>query len=353
MNYRGSYRHLLGNSKCAILAAIEIYNKPRIEYRDECFIILLMNAWELFLKATISKNRLAIFYPKRRGEPYKTFTLDDALRKAERFFPSTVPSLAVRRNLDLLSTYRDNAVHFYNQRGFGSLVYALAQTSIVNFKDLLRELFSQDLSDEINWSLLPLGISPPVDIIRYIAGRTNDGETTNVAVRQFLAEIYRAVAEVQERGIDTGRIMTVFDVNLQSTKKIDKADVLVGLSTEIPESGPLAIVKRVDPNVSHPLRQIDIVLTNGRNPKRGLIDALHGVPFTSYVFTAISWKYGLKEKSQYCWRSSDGGLTRYSRDIERFIRGLTEADVERALSDYRGYLRDRQRAPSGKIDSRV
>ena len=31
MNYRGSYRHLLKNSKAALLAAIEIYNKPRIE----------------------------------------------------------------------------------------------------------------------------------------------------------------------------------------------------------------------------------------------------------------------------------------------------------------------------------
>ena len=54
MNYKGSYRHLLRNSKCALLAAIEIYNKPRIQYRDECFVILLLNAWELLLKAIIS-----------------------------------------------------------------------------------------------------------------------------------------------------------------------------------------------------------------------------------------------------------------------------------------------------------
>lgn len=28
-------------------AAIEIYNKPQIAYRDECFVILILNAWEL------------------------------------------------------------------------------------------------------------------------------------------------------------------------------------------------------------------------------------------------------------------------------------------------------------------
>ena len=28
MNYRGSYKRLLGNSKSAMVAAIEVYNKP-------------------------------------------------------------------------------------------------------------------------------------------------------------------------------------------------------------------------------------------------------------------------------------------------------------------------------------
>ena len=32
-------------------AAIEIYNKPGIPYRNESFTILAINAWELLLKA--------------------------------------------------------------------------------------------------------------------------------------------------------------------------------------------------------------------------------------------------------------------------------------------------------------
>lgn len=53
MNLRGSYRGLRSNSEAAMLAAIEIYNKPQFSYRDECFTILLVNAWELLLKATL------------------------------------------------------------------------------------------------------------------------------------------------------------------------------------------------------------------------------------------------------------------------------------------------------------
>jgi len=72
MNYHGSYRHLLGNAKAAILAAIEIYNKPQFLYRDECFAILLLNAWELLLKAVLSRKGKSVFYPKDRKKPYRT-----------------------------------------------------------------------------------------------------------------------------------------------------------------------------------------------------------------------------------------------------------------------------------------
>src|SRR5712664_3495497 len=99
MNYRGSYRHLLKNANAALLAAIELYNKPQFQYRDECFVILLLNAWELLLKALISKSRGSIFYPKRRKEAHKTLSLTDALKRAESLFSKKIEALPVRRNL--------------------------------------------------------------------------------------------------------------------------------------------------------------------------------------------------------------------------------------------------------------
>jgi hypothetical protein len=164
MNYRGSYRHLLKNAKAAMIAAIEIYNKPSFSYRDECFVILLLNAWELILKAVLSKKKQSVFYPKKRKEPYRTLSCRDAITRAETFFPKELPPLPVRRNLDLLSTYRDNAVHFYNANDFGVLVYALAQTSVINFKDLLDKFFAVNLENEISWQLLPIGLKPPVEL---------------------------------------------------------------------------------------------------------------------------------------------------------------------------------------------
>lgn len=330
MNYRGSYRKLLGNAKAAMMAAIEIYNKPAFQYRDECVAILLLNAWELILKAALSKNAKSIFYPKKRKQPYRTFSWQDALSKSRDLFPKNVDVLPVQRNLELLGTYRNNAVHFYNAHGFGVVVYALAQTCIKNFRDFLEGVFDHRLEEAITWQLLPLGIQPPVDVVSYIAGKGKSGARDSSAVRQFLAQLAAAADEVERAGGDRGRLMTVFNIKLESVKKIGDADVVVGVEKAEGARGPLAIVKTQDPNVTHPLRQREVVEAIG---------SLHGSPFTGYVFQAIAWKYRLKDNPQYCWKAREGVLTKYSNEVVTVIRRLPVAGVNTALTEYRNYLR--------------
>ena len=77
-----SHRRMAANSLSAMLAAIEIYNKPRMEYRDEVTVLLVVNAWELALKAALKKAGRTIFYKKKRGEPYRTLAAEDALWSA-------------------------------------------------------------------------------------------------------------------------------------------------------------------------------------------------------------------------------------------------------------------------------
>ena len=333
MNYRGSYRKLLGNAKAAMVAAVEIYNKPRFEYRDECVVILLLNAWELLLKATLSKNGKSIFYPKKRREPYRTLSWQDALARAVRFFPREVDYLPVQNNLILLGIYRNNAVHFYNADGFGTLIYALAQTCIVNFRDYLFGVFGQRLESEISWQILPLGINPPVDVVTYITGHGTRSKSS--AVKQFLAELARAMEDVKNAGQDTGRLMTIFNLQLQSVKKIGDADLVVGVTAPEEGSAPLVIVKPIDPNETHPLLLKDV---------REKIGTLHGNRFTSHTFHAIAWKYSLKENPRFCWKASGSALTKYSHDVVTYIKKLSPNDVEAALADYGRHLRERRSA---------
>src|ERR1700739_3756668 len=58
---RPRYRYLVEKATQAAVAAIEVYNKPGFTYREETFAILMLNAWELLLKARIlkeNKNKL-------------------------------------------------------------------------------------------------------------------------------------------------------------------------------------------------------------------------------------------------------------------------------------------------------
>lgn len=335
MNYRGSSRHLIRNSKSALLAAIEIYNKPGFQYRDECFVILLLNAWELFLKALLSKNKISIYYPKSRKQPYRTLSLVDAFTKAEKFFPKKVGYLPVGANIRLLSTYRDNAVHFYNEQDFGVLIYALGQTAIVNLKDLMKETFRIDIQDDISWQLMPLGLRPPIDPVAYISKAAKVSKE-NSATKQFLGTLMTSLSEVDDAGADAGRLLTVFKVALESVKKIDKADLVAGVSGKLAGSedvGPLVVTKIRDPNVAYPLRQKELLTKIG---------TLHGKRFTSNTFQAVCYRYGFKNDPRYCWRATEGVLTKYSNDLVPRIRALTEPEIQEALTAYRARTRPRR-----------
>lgn len=43
------YTKFFRRAEAAVLAAIELYNKPDFRYREEAFAILILNAWELIL----------------------------------------------------------------------------------------------------------------------------------------------------------------------------------------------------------------------------------------------------------------------------------------------------------------
>ena len=99
-----SHRRMAANSLSAMLAAIEIYNKPRMEYRDEVTVLLVVNAWELALKAALKKAGRTIFYKKKRGEPYRTLAAEDALKQVviHKLFPSSVDGKALEVNVSAL-----------------------------------------------------------------------------------------------------------------------------------------------------------------------------------------------------------------------------------------------------------
>lgn len=333
MNYCGSYRRLRDNAIAALIAAIEIYNKPAFEYRNECFVILLINAWELLLKAIISSNKRSIYYKKKKGEPYRTLSCRDAMNRARPYFPQRLSFIPIQKNIELLTIYRDNAIHFYNQPGFESLIWALAQTSVINFKDLLQEIFKFDLTDRVAWQLLPIGFKQPVDPIHYLSSKPDDRARPSKDIKGFIAELSDTIKAIEDSGEDTSRLLTIYKIKLESTKKISQADIVMGVGVAESEAESKVVEKKIDPNITHPYRQKEIVEK---------INQVKGSKFTSYVFQAIIWKFKLKENDRYCWEAKEGVLTKYSAETIAFIRSLKRQEIEGAINDYREHLRKKR-----------
>ena len=335
MNITGSYRALRSNSIAAILAAIEIYNKPQMFYRNECFSILLVNAWELLLKAILSKNKQRIFYPKETGQGYRSLTLQDTSEKVKPFFPSEISYEPVAQNIKVLTNYRNNSIHYYNQKGFDVIIYGLAQTSIINYRDLLLSIFKIDIANQMNINLLPLSFGTQPDPIQFLQ-HSKENPPKSKEFAYFLAEISTIAQYLDIRNLDMGRFLTVFKINMQSVKKISAADFVVGVQSTADDTTPLFVERRIDPNISHPAKQTNVIEELG--------GYVNNIKFGTFQFQAIVSKYDIRNKPHLCWRSSDGALTRYSPEIISFIKKLSKQDIENAINDYRIVLSKRRKS---------
>jgi len=334
MNYRGSYRKLAGNSTSAMMAAVEIYNKPRFTYRDEVTVIMMMNAWELLLKAIISKAGRSIFEKKVRGQPYRTLTWGAAFTVAvsSGIWPKHIPAKAVRENIDLLAIYRNSSVHFYNEPEFGKLLYSLMQTSLLNYRDLLDSLNLGDLASEATWRILPLGFDAPFDAVTFLSNKANTAKRS-LAVDEYIARIKDGFRGLEEASIDSARFLTEFQVHLVSTKKIANADITVGVHAagEKPEDA-IVIARSVDPNDSHPYLQKDI------------LRELASIPgFNSRSFQAVVWMYALREDKRFVWRSKNyEGYYQWSGQTLSFIRQLSPQEIATARREYSAHQSQRK-----------
>ena len=199
-------QRFLQKAEAALVAAIEIYNKPDFRYREETFAILALNAWELLLKARLlhahgnDPKCLFVYEARagRKGKPtqkryrkrnrsgnYQTIGLGATIVALDKKGITLAPG--VRKNLDALTAVRDNAVHFIAAGPLLSKqVFEFGTAAVANFLRLSREWFNHDLSKN-HLYLMPLGfVAPPQDVDSVVVG------SDEAKVVQYLAALAAA-----------------------------------------------------------------------------------------------------------------------------------------------------------------
>jgi len=175
MKINKTYRALLDKSIDSMLSAIEIYNKPNFNYREETFAILAINAWELLLKAYILRdnkyriNSIYVMEPviNKNGTPSKirrkprlnrcgnpmSISINECLLTLESL--GKMPE-NLKNNIESIIELRDNSIHFVNLSPLSKQIQELGFACIKNYISAIKywEL-NLDLS-RYNLYLMPL-----------------------------------------------------------------------------------------------------------------------------------------------------------------------------------------------------
>ncbi len=163
---------LLEKAIAAMVSAIEIYNTPAFQYREEAFSILTVNGWELLLKAkwlVENDDKLeSLYIEHKKKDAMKSQGKNFLLNRSGNPRTSDVGFLAkklvekkhitqnVWTNIQALLIIRDNAIHFYNpSMEIANKLQILGAASVQNFVSLVKKWFDNDLS-EFNLHLMPL-----------------------------------------------------------------------------------------------------------------------------------------------------------------------------------------------------
>ena len=224
---------LLANSKSAILAAVEIHNKPIFPYRYEVTSILVINAWELALKAYIARELPSVKLVKQDGTakpfPECVACVSSALGK---------PFEAARCNLETLYDYRNKVVHFYHEE-LDVVVLGLLKSAVLFFVEFLEGQFGQRLEEETNLILMPIGFTKPTSPLDFVSNRSASKDCSE-QVKEFLQSIRKRSEHLLAQGIDDSIIVN-YSLALVNESRVKNADLIAAINNTAPQPNVITV----------------------------------------------------------------------------------------------------------------
>jgi hypothetical protein len=254
---RPRYANLVEKATHAAVAAIEIYNKPGFRYREETFSILMLNAWELLLKARILKENKNVLrsieiwktrkttsgghssklFPKRnRAGNTITINVTTAAATVSEYSKDGIDRYAVE-NISLLVEIRDNAIHFHNAgRGLCKRVQEIGSAALRNFAYAAKTWFACDLGS-YHFALMPFAFETPAGVIQTVFADDTKGAAGKVA--KLLAEQEQAFPFDPTKAYNVG-----VEVELRFVRKANDSAVAVKIAPSDPKAVPVTITEQ-------------------------------------------------------------------------------------------------------------
>lgn len=230
MKVNKTYRSLLDKSIASMLSAIEVYNKPNFQYREETFAILAVNAWELLLKAIIFRqNRyklrsLYVLKPHINKDGVKSTTkkIVDKNRSGNPKTISILETITILKNQKYLSSnlcaniealieLRDNSIHFTNIDGISRQIQELGFACIKNYITLIKEKKIEIDISSYNFYLMPLA---------YVASNIVSESVLTEETKNYLTLVKSKIAK-EEKTDQNYDIAITIDIDFKKGNSFD------------------------------------------------------------------------------------------------------------------------------------
>lgn len=253
------YMQVVTKSRAACLAAVETFNRASALYREETFAILMINAWELLLKARVMQEnggKVSSIYTyrprvKKDGTPGKrteikrsrsgsplTIGLDRCIGLVSTYKTKNIDQQCVA-NIEALLEIRDTATHFISENAaLNKTLDEICLASVRNYVLSAQDWFGTNFSD-LNIATVPISFSLDQKDVLSVA-KSNPKQVTD-----FLKFIKKLENDAAPSNSDNAvRIRVDFDliknkgsgaVNANVIK--DPADLTVALEADKVPSG--------------------------------------------------------------------------------------------------------------------
>jgi len=229
---------LLDKSTAAMIAAIEIYNKPDFLYRGETFSILAINSWELLFKAKCLRDNhnkmrsLYVMEAQKNKDGSKSKKKKIKMTRSGNPFTHSIDFIAYRliakgeldqivfNNISALIELRDSAIHFYNySTKFNIRIQEIGTASLKNYVLLYKKWFQKDLS-AYNFYLMPLSFVQPT--------KRADLLLLNNEEKNF----FRYIEDLENSAADNGEYSIALNIDVKFSKATTKDDIKVAISQD-------------------------------------------------------------------------------------------------------------------------
>ena len=291
---------LLSKSEEAYLMAIEIINKPTINYRTEGFCFFICNAWELLLKAYLINKANDINVINYKDGTNRTIGLDECVEKV---FTSTTDK--TKNNITLLRNIRNKATHLI----LPDFDYTLApafQRCLTNYNKFFKKQFP---NFKLNEKITP-----------YIA-LVNPGNNQDIS-SLILNPANLLLLEKVKKELESDDTLTQ-TLRLVSTKKESEADIKY---TIVKDGGQPVQTINVPKDIekTHPYTTNQIVKKISETIELSL-GPNHG--FTSNKFQDICKRKNIKTNQDYCYQFSYSN-TKINKYSDLAIEYISEVYIE-------------------------